>query len=122
MELRSTNIQIIQYYRCVYVCNRRCEPGCTIYIIFRIIFVLCASRYATGLKSLFAVLCNQPVLLKVMRMFLYYLICVICHLYFVCIINHGIAGIKPASFICFILPPEVIAGMAGTVGAWTGKA
>ena len=91
-------------------------------IIFRIIFVLCASRYATGLKSLFAVLCNQPVLLKVMRMFLYYLICVICHLYFVCIINHGIAGIKPAPFICCILPPEVKGGMAGTVGAGTGKA
>ena len=70
-------------------------------IIFRIIFVLCASRYATGLKSLFAVLCNQPALLKVMRMFLYYLICVICHLYFVCIINHGIAGIKPAPFYMF---------------------
>ena len=34
-----------------------------------------------------------------------------------CIINNGIAGIKPGLFICIILPPEVIAGRAGTVGA-----
>ena len=38
-----------------------------------------------------------------------------------CIINNGIACIKPGLFICIILPPEVIAGMAGTVGAGDQK-
>ena len=51
MELRSTNIQTIQYYRCVYVYNRRCEPGCTIYIIFvlRLYYI-----------------CNKPALSRIM--------------------------------------------------------